>query len=135
MTQSSDPITARLAEYAVSASNFPENVRQEALRSFFNLLGCAIGGARHPIVDTADAALGAFGGPRQATLFARGRKSDVPHATLINCLASSVYSYDDTHAQAVVHPAGPIASAVLAFAEWRPLSGADLLDVVVNLKR
>ena len=71
MTQSSDPITARLAEYAVSASNFPENVRQEALRSFFNLLGCAIGGAREPAVDIALRALMPFSGPGTARVIAR----------------------------------------------------------------
>ena len=36
---------------------------------------------------------------------------------LINCLASSIYSFDDTHEQAVVHPSGPVASAALALAE------------------
>ena len=49
------------------------------------------------------------------------------HASLINGLASSIYSFDDTHETAVVHPSGPIAAAVLALAELRPVSGADLL--------
>ena len=93
-----EEITARLAEYAVTAdgSRWPDTVRHEALRSFFNVAGCAIGGARHPMVDIADKTLGAFAGPGQATIFGRGRKADVLHATLINGLASSIYSFDDT---------------------------------------
>ena len=129
MTFTESEITARLADYVVSSrpGDLPDSVGQEALRSLFNIIGCTIGGARHDIVDRADMSLGPFSGPLQATLFARGRKSDILHASLINCLASSVYSFDDTHAQAVVHPAGPIAAAVLAFAEMRPVAGAELL--------
>jgi 2-methylcitrate dehydratase PrpD len=124
-----EEVTARLAEYAATAdpSGWPSNVHHEALRSFFNITGCMIGGARHGMVDIADKTLGAFAGPPQATLFGRGRKADVLHACLINGLASSIYSFDDTHATAVVHPSGPIAAAALALAELRPVSGADLL--------
>lgn len=122
-------ITADLASYVVGTDNkdLPDTVRREALRSLFNIVGCTIGGARHAITDLADRTFAPFSGSRHATLFGRGAKADILHATLINCLASSVYSFDDTHAQAVVHPAGPVASAVLAFAELRAVSGTDLL--------
>jgi len=129
MAYAESEITARLADYAVytRTNDLPDTVRHEALRSFFNIVGCTIGGARHPIVDLADKTLAPFAGPQQATLFARGRKADIMHAALINCFASSIYSFDDTHAQAVVHPSGPVAAAVLALAEMRPVSGSDLL--------
>ena len=129
MAYGESEITARLADYAVStaAGDLPAHVRHEALRSFFNIVGCTIGGARHEIVDLADKTMAPFAGPQQATLFARGRKADVLHASLINAFASSIYSFDDTHAQAVVHPSGPVAAAVLALAEMRPVSGEDLL--------
>jgi 2-methylcitrate dehydratase PrpD len=124
-----EQITARLADFAVTtdAARWRDGVRREASRSFFNVVGCAIGGARHGMVDIADKTLGAFAGPPQATVFGRGRKADVLHATLINGLASSIYSFDDTHETAVVHPSGPIAAAVLALAELRAVSGEDLL--------
>ncbi len=124
-----EAITARLADFAVNTdgTHWPDAVRREALRSFFNIVGCAIGGARHEMVDIADKTLGAFAGPPQATLFGRARKADILHTSLINGLASSIYSFDDTHETAVVHPSGPIAAAVLALAELRPVSGEDLL--------
>jgi 2-methylcitrate dehydratase PrpD len=93
----------------------------------FNIIGCTIGGSQHELVDLADRTLGGFAGPPQATLFGRGRRADVLHAALINGLASSIYSFDDTHETAVVHPSGPVAAAVLALAEHRPVSGTDLL--------
>jgi 2-methylcitrate dehydratase PrpD len=122
-------ITARITDYLVSArwSDLPEAVRREALRSFVNIMGCTIGGAHHEVVDLADKTLGEYAGAPHATVIGRGRKADALHACLINCLASSIYSYDDTHAEAVVHPAGPVATAALALAERRPVSGADLL--------
>ena len=99
-------LPARLADYIIGTrpADLPDKVRREALRSFFNIVGCMLGGARHAIVDIADRTLGAYGGPPHATVIGRGRKADALHATLINCLASSVYSFDDTHAEAVVHP-------------------------------
>ena len=102
-------------------------MRREALRSFVNIMGCTIGGARHEVVDLADRTLGVYAGAPHATVIGRGHKADALHACLINCLASSIYSYDDTHAEAVVHPAGPVATAALALAEQRPTSGADFL--------
>ena len=122
-------VTARLTDYIVSARwpDLPENVRREALRSFVNIMGCTIGGARHEVVDLADRTLGEYAGAPHATVIGRGHKADALHACLINCLGSSIYSYDDTHAEAVVHPAGPVATAALALAERHPTSGADFL--------
>ncbi len=122
-------VTAQLARYAQATApdDLPANVRREARRSFLNILGCAIGGARHAAVDMADEALAEMTGPAQATLLGRGRKADVLHAALINCLASSVHTYDDTHAQALVHPSGPVFAAVLALSERMIVNGRDLV--------
>ncbi len=122
-------ITSRITDYIVAArwSDLPQNVRRETLRSFFNILGCTVGGARHEVVDIADKTLGEYAGAPHATVIGRGRKADALHASLINCLSSSIYSYDDTHAEAVVHPSGPVATAALALTERRPANGADFL--------
>ena len=122
-------VTSRLTDYIVAArwNDLPQAVRHETLRSFFNILGCTIGGARHEVVEIADHTLGEYAGAPHATVIGRGRKADALHACLINTLASSIYSYDDTHAEAVVHPSGPVACAALALAEKRPANGTDFL--------
>jgi len=129
MTRADNGVTTQLAAYAAAAgySDLPEAVRREALRSLFNIIGCMLGGARHEGVDIADTSLSLFTGQPVATLIGRGRKSDALHAALINCLASSIYSFDDTHEQAVVHPSGPVAAAALALAELKPVSGTAFL--------
>lgn len=122
-------VTSPITDYILAArwTDLPDNVRRETLRSFVNILGCTIGGARHEVVALADSALTEFAGAPQATVIGRGHKADALHACLINCLSSSIYAYDDTHAEAVVHPSGPVATAALALAERRQVNGADFL--------
>jgi len=122
-------IARRLAEYFVAArpDDLPEPVRREAVRSFVNIVGCALGGARHEVISLADDALSEFCGPPQATLLGRARKADVLHAALINCFGSSIHAFDDTHEQAVVHPSGPVAAATLALSERQRVAGPQFL--------
>ena len=122
-------VTNELAAYAVATGygDLPDAVLREAERSLLNILGCMLGGARHQGVEIADKALGELAGAPRATLIGRQRQTDALHAALINCLASSIYSFDDTHEQAVVHPSGPVAAAALAMAELKPVSGKTLL--------
>jgi aconitate decarboxylase len=44
---------------------------------------------------------------------------DAQHAALLNGIASHVHDYDDTHLDTIIHPTGPVASALLAVAEWK----------------
>ena len=64
--------TGRVVDYVlgVKASDLPATVRKEGLRSFFNVLGCTVGGAKHAAVDATWAALKPFAGAPQATLMA-----------------------------------------------------------------
>jgi 2-methylcitrate dehydratase PrpD len=126
-------VTRRLARYVVSAraEDLPAGVRQEATRTLLNWTGCAVGGSRHTTVDIAISALSPFSGPAQATILGRRERMDVMHAALMNGISSHVFDFDDTHLRTVIHPAGPVASAILAFAEYRPVSGADFLNALV----
>ena len=63
----------------------------------------------------------------QATLLGRARRADVLHAALINCFSSSIHAFDDTHEQAVVHPSGPVAAAILAMSERKRIAGPQFL--------
>jgi 2-methylcitrate dehydratase PrpD len=96
-------------------------------------MGCAIGGSRHETVDIAVAALAPFSGPAQASLLGRRERLDILHATLINGISSHVLDFDDTHLRTVIHPAGPVAPAILALAEYHqpPLSGQAFIDALI----
>lgn len=120
-------VAKRIADYIVAArpEDLPEPVRREALRSFVNIVGCTLGGARHEVIGLADDVLSEFSGAPQATLLGRARRADVLHAALINCFGSSIHAFDDTHEQAVVHPSGPVAAAILAMSERRRVAGPE----------
>ena len=127
------PITHIVARYAATApaSEIPPNVKKEAARTLLNWVGVAVGGSRQGAPDHAVAALKPFSGPPQAGLFGRSERFDVLHAALINGISSHVLDFDDTHLKTIIHPAGPVASALTAWAEYKPTSGADFMNALV----
>ncbi len=128
-----DNVTRTLAGYVVHArpEDLPAAVRAEACRTLLNWAGCTVGGSGHETVDIAVRALSPFSGPPQATLLGRRERMDVLHAALVNGISSHVLDFDDTHLKTVIHPAGPVASAILALSETRPVSGRDFLHALV----
>ncbi len=126
-------VTELLADWivAVSGAEIPAEVRREGLRTFVNWTGCAVGGARHETVDRAIAATLPFSGNATSTVLGRGEKLDALHAAFLNGISSHVLDFDDTHLKTIIHPAGPVASALLALSELRPMSGSDLLSAMI----
>ncbi|MDE0034284.1 MAG: MmgE/PrpD family protein, partial [Deltaproteobacteria bacterium] len=133
MSTSEMEVTKRLAEWVCESefSSVPEDVGHEAARTLLNWMGCAVGGSRHESVDIALRALGPFMGQPQASVLGRAEKVDVLHAALLNGIGSHVFDFDDTHLQTIIHPAGPVASALVPLAEHRPVSGRDFLHALI----
>ncbi|HEY2382046.1 MAG TPA: MmgE/PrpD family protein [Terriglobia bacterium] len=126
-------VTRTLARYIVSARavDLPPSVRKEASRTLLNWVGCTLGGSRHETVGIAVSALAPFSGPAQASLLGRKERLDILNTALINGISSHVLDYDDTHSHNIIHPAGPVLSAILALSEHRPVSGADFTNALV----
>src|SRR2546425_6095722 len=126
-------VTRTLAHYVVSGSyaDLPPAVCREARRTLLNWMGCAVGGSRHEAVDVAISALAPFSGPPRASVLGRRERMDILNASLMNGISSHVFDFDDTHLKTVIHPAGPVASAILALAEHRPVSGREFLHALV----
>ncbi len=126
-------VTRTLARYVVTArpGDVPAAVRKEAVRTLLNWVGCAVGGSRQDAVQFAVAAMAPFAGAAQASLLGRAERFDILNAALLNGISSHVLDFDDTHLKTVIHPAGPVASAILALAEYRPVSGSDFLHALV----
>ena len=125
-------VTLTLARYLVDSrwEDIPQRVRHEACRALLNWLGCAVGSCRHEAVERALAAVKHFCGPPQAAILGRAERVDILHAALLNGISSHVLDFDDTHARAI-HPSAPVLPALLAFAEWRKVSGAQLAHAFV----
>jgi 2-methylcitrate dehydratase PrpD len=52
-------------------------------------------------------------------------------AALVNGITSHTFDFDDTHLKTIIHPAGPVASALLALAEHAGATGRELVDALV----
>ena len=126
-------VTRTLARFVIEhePGGIPGSVRHEAARSFLNWVGCAVGGSSHETVARALQALAPFSGAPTATVLGRGDRLDVMHAALMNGITSHTFDFDDTHLKTVIHPSGPVASAILALAEHKPVSGADFLHAFI----
>lgn len=127
------PATRILARYVVDSDwrSIPEAARSEAVRSVLNWVGCCLGGSRHATVDNAIAALAGFSGPAEATVLGRRERLDILHAALMNGITSHALDYDDTHLETIIHPAGPVASAILSLAERQKTTGRDFMHAFI----
>ena len=127
------PITAELAKFVAEhpSKGWSDSVEHEAHRTFLNWLGCAIGAAKHEAVESALAAVNMLAPSQQATIAGRSERVDMASAALINGISSHTFDFDDTHLKTIIHPAGPVASAVMALAETQNSSGRQVLDALV----
>jgi 2-methylcitrate dehydratase PrpD len=125
--------TKILARFIVNGklADIPAPVRKEGARTLLNWVGCTIGGSRDEAMTNGLAALAPFFGPAQASLLGRKERPDIFHAALFNGIASHVLDFDDTHLRTIIHPAGPVCSALLALSEYKPISGAEFLTAMV----
>lgn len=127
------PITQRLARFVAThpARGWNDAVEHEAHRTFYNWLGCAVGAARHEAAQAAMAAVRLLQPAAQATVLGRNEQVDMASAALVNGITSHTFDFDDTHLKTIIHPAGPVASAILALGEHRGASGRELVDALV----
>jgi 2-methylcitrate dehydratase PrpD len=127
------PITDILARFVSghASRGWNDAVEREAHRTFYNWLGCAIGAAQHEAASAALAAVQMLEPAPQASVLGRIERVDMASAALVNGISSHTFDFDDTHLKTIIHPAGPVASAVLALAEHRGASGREVIDALV----
>jgi 2-methylcitrate dehydratase PrpD len=112
-------------------SDIPPSVRHEAKRSILNIFGTALGAAKHPDISSLVRVLGTISGPPQASVIGRAERLDILNAAFVNAVAANLLDFDDTHLNTVIHPSAPVAPPLLALAEQRGFSGAQLLHAFV----
>jgi 2-methylcitrate dehydratase PrpD len=126
-------VTKMLAEFSINhpSKGWSEAVELEAHRTFANWAGCAVGPSNHETVCSALGAIQELSPAPQASLLGRSEKVDIANAAFINGISSHTFDFDDTHLKTIIHPAGPVASAILSLGEHLQLSGRALIDALV----
>src|SRR5262245_33245445 len=113
---------------AAQYSDLSETARHQARRGVLDWIGCALPGSQHRTVSTLLALLQETSGRPQATVLGRNLKLGLTDAPLANGTMGHVLDYDDTHMGGVVlHTSSPVLAALLALAERKPVTGADLM--------
>ncbi len=137
------PVTRDLARFVTThpSRGWSDAVEHEAHRTFVNWVGCAVGAAQHESVHAALAAVQMLHPAPQATVLGRSERVDAASAALLNGISSHTFDFDDTHLKTIIHPGGPVASALLALAEMRnalggttpspPITGRAFIDALV----
>ena len=85
---------------------------------------------RAALAGGADAAAGS----RRPRLLGRPERVDMASAALINGITSHTFDFDDTHLKTIIHPAGPVASALPRAGRARTVRRAartSLIDALV----
>jgi 2-methylcitrate dehydratase PrpD len=125
--------TEELARWLVASrpGDVPAGTVHEARRALVNIVGCAVGGARHEAVDRTIAAFGPMFGEPTAAVLGRAERTDPLHAALLNGISSHVEDFDDTLPRNYIHASSPVASALFAYASAQRVSGRDLVHAFV----
>ena len=130
---SAPAVTSILAKFVAThpSRGWSDAVDHEAHRTFLNWVGCAVGAANHASAIAALGAVRALDPAPQAAVLGRRDRVDMANAALVNGITSHTFDFDDTHLKTIIHPAGPVASALLALAEHTGASGRAVIDALV----
>ena len=129
----SDGLTKRLARQAVGYrfAELPDEAVVVAKQCILDWLGVTIVGAAEPLSEILRAEAADQGGAAQARLIGTDVQTSVAEAALVNGATSHALDFDDVHPAMGGHPTVPVAPAILAIAEHRGATGADLIAAFV----
>lgn len=121
----------QLADFAatVSLDTLPSDVVAAVKRLVLDSVGVALAGASAPGVGPAVEAARHWGGDG-STVYSVGFQVAAPFAALANGVMSTARDFDDTLDDAMLHTMPSVLPAVLALAERRASSGAEVVAAV-----
>lgn len=124
-------LSQSLAHYIASTSyeDMSKEVVEFTKLCILDYFGSAFAGASKPPVQMIDDMIKEMGGHEQATLVTGG-KTSVVNTALVNGAASHIVELDDIHKSSIIHAATVVIPAALAVAEWKQLSGKDVITAV-----
>lgn len=128
-----DSISRKLARWALNLryEEIPPEAIKEAKRFMIDSLGCAFAAVDNLDMKQAFRFIQMLGGAPQATILGHGVKANMPDAALMNALLIRAMDYNDIYwEQDPSHPSD-IISGALAPAEFKGLSGKELLVGIV----
>lgn len=131
--QAGKGLTRALAEQArgLRLTDIPEPIRQWARQCVLDYAGCGIAGATDQLVTILLAEMQEQGGNETTAVLGHAARLPAASAAIVNGAASHALDFDDVNLAMPGHPSVAILPALLALAEERGSSGADVLTAFV----
>jgi 2-methylcitrate dehydratase PrpD len=109
----------------------PAETIHEAKKCFLNFLANAVGAHRHPSMAMMLNVAKEMASTPQATVLGTDIRTDIQFAAILNGMSSSMFDFDDTFLDTILHPSAPVFPALVAWGEHKPLSGRLFLQAFV----
>lgn len=125
-------LSEQFAQYIVNVqyNDIPQEVVQFTKLCMIDYYASLLKGQEADPVQMMQQVAQVIGGQQQATAVT-GFKTSITNAAFINGGASHVIELDDIHKASIVHAATVIMPAAIAIAEWKNLSGEQLIEAIV----
>ncbi len=126
-------LTRALAEQArvLRLDDIPETIRVWARQCVLDYVGCGIAGSSDELAGILLAEMLEQGGREVASVLGRTERLPVASAAIVNGAASHALDFDDVNLAMPGHPSVAILPALLALAEERGSSGAQVMTAFI----
>lgn len=126
-------LTRTLADNAraLTLADIPPDIRAWARQCILDAIACTLAGARDELTEILLAEMQEQGGKEAATVIGHSGKLPAASAAIINGAAAHALDFDDVNLAMPGHPSVALLPALLALAEERGSSGADVLTAFV----
>ncbi len=126
-------ITKALAEYVqgIQYTDIPQAAVEYSKNCMLDCLGSGLGGIDDEASQLIIEYVCELGGAPQASVIGTNLKTDVANAALANGVIAHALDFDDYHGETVIHATAACLPSILAIAENRHLSGANVLTALI----
>jgi 2-methylcitrate dehydratase PrpD len=126
-------LTRALSEQArgLTYADLPDEVRALARQCVLDTIACTLAGASEKLTTLLLAEMAEQGGREEASVIGHAARLPAASAALVNGAAGHALDYDDVNMAMPGHPSVAILPALLALAEVRGASGAEVIAAFV----
>ncbi|MBN2062700.1 MAG: MmgE/PrpD family protein [Deltaproteobacteria bacterium] len=118
-----------LAEFLIREKYeaLPSETIKKVKEYILDVIGCSIGASQQPQVKILAEVMNMEGGNPHSSVIARGIKTSMMNAAMINGTMGHSFDFDDDHREGTMHPSVAVFPAVFAMGEKLGITGKELM--------
>ncbi len=122
-----------VAEFIVNQKyeDLPKETTEKVKRYMVDVIGCIVGASKEAQTQALIKVMKAEGGRPESSVFARGFKTSVMDAALMNGTMGHIFDFDDDHREGTMHPTVVVFPAVFALGERLRASGKEVMRALI----